>query len=186
MEKNGDFLTKAGKAFDRVIDICAVLAGIIAAFVTLAVCAGILTRFLLNRPMAWVMEISEYSLLYMAFLAAAWVMKHNQHVALDLVYNRLSDKKKAVADFFTSIVGALVFLIIVIYGTKVTYSEYATKYFTPTFLEVPKFLVTIIIPIGSLLLLIQILRKIYRIANFLLKKDYSQLKGPETGLQVEP
>jgi TRAP-type C4-dicarboxylate transport system permease small subunit len=188
MNEKESLLTKAGKAFDRLLDFFAVLAGIIAAFVTVAVSAGIITRFVFNRPMAWVIEISEYSLLYIAFLSAAWVMKNNQHVSVDLVYNSFSPKNKVIADLFTSILGGVVFLIVTYYGFKVTRNQYITKYFTPTFLEAPKFIVTLIIPVGSLLLLIQIIRKICRNFGLLIKGDFSQLKakGAEAGFQAEP
>ena len=192
MDKETDekesLLTKAGKAFDRLLDFFAVLAGIIAAFVTVAVSTGIVTRFMFNRPMAWVIEISEYSLLYIAFLSAAWVMKNNKHVSLDLVYNSFSPKNKVISDLFTSILGGLVFLIVTYFGFKVTRNQYITKYFTPTFLEAPKFIVTLIIPVGSFLLLIQIIRKICRNFNLLIKGDFPQLKvkDAEAGFQVEP
>lgn len=192
MDKETDekesLLTKAGKAFDRLLDFFAVLAGIVAAFITVAVCAGIVTRFMFNRPMAWVIEISEYSLLYIAFLSAAWVMKNNKHVSLDLVYNSFSPKNKVISDLFTSILGGLVFLIVTYFGFKVTRNQYITKYFTPTFLEAPKFIVTLIIPVGSFLLLIQIIRKICRNFNLLIKGDFPQLKvkDAEAGFQVEP
>jgi len=192
MDKETDekesLLTKAGKAFDRLLDFFAVLAGIVAAFITVAVCAGIVTRFMFNRPMAWVIEISEYSLLYIAFLSAAWVMKNNKHVSLDLVYNSFSPKNKVISDLFTSILGGLVFLIVTYFGFKVTRNQYITKYFTPTFLEAPKFIVTLIIPVGSFLLLIQIIRKICRNFNLLMKGDFpqSKVKEAEAGFQVEP
>ena len=188
MGENESLLTKTGKAFDRLLDFFAVLAGIVAAFITVAVSAGIITRFVFNRPMSWVIEISEYSLLYIAFLSAAWVMKNNQHVCVDLVYNSFTPKNKVIADLFTSILGGLVFLIVTYYGFKVTRNQYITKYFTPTFLEAPKFIVTLIIPVGSLLLLIQIVRKICRNFNLLIKGDFSQLKAKEAeaGFQVEP
>jgi TRAP-type C4-dicarboxylate transport system permease small subunit len=187
-DEKESLLTKAGKAFDRLLDFFAVLAGIVAAFITVAVCAGIVTRFMFNRPMAWVIEISEYSLLYIAFLSAAWVMKNNKHVSVDLVYNSFSPKNKVISDLFTSILGGLVFLIVTYFGFKVTRNQYITKYFTPTFLEAPKFIVTLIIPVGSFLLLIQIIRKICRNFNLLIKGDFPQLKvkDAEAGFQVEP
>jgi TRAP-type mannitol/chloroaromatic compound transport system permease small subunit len=93
-----------------------------------------------------------------------------------------------IADLFTSILGGLAFLIATYYGFKVTRNQYVTKYFTPTFLEAPKFIVTLIIPVGSFLLLIQIIRKICRNFSLLMKGDFSQLKGKEAdaGFQVEP
>jgi TRAP-type mannitol/chloroaromatic compound transport system permease small subunit len=124
----------------------------------------------------------------MAFLSAAWVMKNNKHVSMDLVYNSFSSKKKVIADLFTSTLGGVVFLIVTYYGFKVTRNQYVTKYFTPTFLEAPKFIVTLIIPVGSFLLLIQIIRKICRSFSLLMKGDFIQLKGKEAdaGFQVEP
>jgi C4-dicarboxylate transporter DctQ subunit len=180
--------TKAGNVFDRLLDILVALAGIIASFITVAVCVGILSRYFLNRPISWVVEISEYGLLYITFLVAAWVLRHEQHVSVDLVYNRLSPRNKAIASIFTSIVAGFVFLIITIYGFKVTKNQFDTKYFTPTILEAPKFVVTLIIPVGTFLLLIQIIRRIYRHLNELMKADTSKFKGKEAGssLKVEP
>ncbi len=181
-------LNKAGRFFDRLLDLFAIFAGVIASFITVAVCVGIISRYFLNRPISWVVEISEYGLLYMTFLSVAWVLKHEQHVSVDLVYSRLSEKKKAVATLFTSIVAAIVFTLITYYGFKVTKGQFDTKYFTPTILEAPKFAITLIIPIGTLLLLIQILRKIYRLVTHWAKGDASPVAatGAEGGLQVEP
>jgi C4-dicarboxylate transporter DctQ subunit len=181
-------LTKAGNVFDRLLDLFAILAGVIISFITVSVCAGILSRYFLNRPISWVVEISEYGLLYITFLVAAWVLGHDQHVSVDLVYNRLSPRGKSIASIFTSIVAGIVFLIITFYGFKVTKHQFDTKYFTPTILEAPKFVITLIIPVGTVLLFIQIMRKIYRHILELIKADASRLeKGEaESRLHIEP
>lgn len=181
-------LTKAGNVFDRLLDLFAILAGLIISFITVSVCAGILSRYFLNRPISWVVEISEYGLLYITFLVAAWVLKRGQHVSVDLVYNRLSPRNQSIASIFTSIVAGIVFLIITIYGVKVTKSQFDTKYFTPTILEAPKFAITLIIPVGTFLLLIQIIRKIYQHLNDLIKGHTPPLEEKEAqgSLRVEP
>jgi C4-dicarboxylate transporter DctQ subunit len=169
-------LTKAGIVFDRLLDSFAILAGVIMSFITISVCAGIFSRYFLNRPMSWVVEISEYGLLYITFLVAAWVLKENQHVSVDLVYSRLSPRNQAIAGIFTSVVASIVFLIITMYGFKVTKGQFDAKYFTPSILEAPKFAITLIIPVGTFLLLIQIIRKIYQHVNNL-------IKGPTLGVE---
>jgi C4-dicarboxylate transporter, DctQ subunit len=181
-----EVFNKAGKIFDRLLDFFAILAGVIASFITVAVCLGIVSRYFLNRPLSWVVEISEYGLLYMTFLSVAWVLKHEQHVSVDLVYSRLNDRQKAVASLFTSVVAAIVFILITYYGFKVTKSQFDTKYFTPTILEAPKFAITLIIPIGTLLLLIQIIRKIYRLVTHWGDASSVAAREAESGLQVEP
>jgi TRAP-type C4-dicarboxylate transport system permease small subunit len=155
-------VTEAGRIFDRFLRVLAVLAGIIVSFITVAVCVGIVSRYVFNYPISWVVEICEYGLLYITFLVAAWVLMQEQHVSVDLVYSRLSPGSQSIASLFTSVGAAIVFLIITYYGLKVTKHQFDTKYFTPTILEAPKFAITLIIPVGSFLLLIQIIRKTWR------------------------
>ena len=183
-----ELLTKAGSVFDRLLDLFAILAGIIISFITVSVCAGILSRYFLNRPISWVVEISEYGLLYITFLVAAWVLKHEQHVSVDLVYSRLSPRSQSIASIFTSMVAGLVFLIVTFYGFKVTKNQFDTKYFTPTILEAPKFAVTLIIPMGTFLMLIQIIRRIYQHLNDLIQGNIPPLKEKEaeSSVKIEP
>jgi C4-dicarboxylate transporter DctQ subunit len=179
---------KAGQAFDVLLELLAILAGIIMGFITVSVCVGVGSRYLLNRPITWVVEISEYGLLYITFLVAAWVLKQEKHVSLDLVYTRLRPKNQSIAGVFTSMLAAIVFLMITFYGVKVTLHQFQTKYFTPTILEAPKFLITLIIPVGTFLLLIQIIRKIYQHLTDLVGANTSRFKGEEVerNVKVEP
>jgi C4-dicarboxylate transporter DctQ subunit len=181
-------LTKAGSIFDRLLDFFAILAGIVISFVTISVCAGILSRYFLNRPISWVVEISEYGLLYMTFLVAAWVLRHERHVSVDLVYNRLSRRNQSVASIFTSAVAGIVFLLVTFYGFKVTKHQFDTKYFTPTILEAPKFAITLIIPVGTSLLFIEMIRKIYGHIQEWINMDAFQFRKKEAdgGPRVEP
>lgn len=155
-------LTKANNIFDRLLDLLAILAGIIISFITISVCAGILSRYFLNRPIAWVLEISEYSLLYITFLVVAWVLRKEGHVSVDLVFNRLSPRNQLIVSIFTSMIAGIAFFLVTFYGVKVTWKLLQTGYFTPTILELPKFAISLIIPLGTFLLFIQIIRKIYR------------------------
>lgn len=183
---NRSRLAKAGQLFDQLLNVLAILAGIIVSFITIAVCVGIVSRYVFNYPISWVVEICEYGLLYITFLVAAWVLMQEQHVSVDLVYGRLSPRNQSIASIFTSLAAAIVFLIITFYGFKVTKHQFDTKYFTPTILEAPKFAVTLIIPVGSFLLLIQIIRKICRHMKNLTKPHASQSEKGKGGPQIEP
>ncbi len=143
--------------FNRTIDLMAILAGILLMFSMLSISMGVASRYLLGRPMAWVVEISEYSLVYITFLIAAWVLKSEGHVRMDLVFNRLSPKTQSVLNIITSGISAIVCFILFWYGVKVSWELFRTHYFTPTILELPKFVIVAIIFIGSLLLFFQFL-----------------------------
>ena len=147
--------------FDRVLVVATVLAGLLLIFSLLSISMEVASRYFLGRPMGWVTEISEYIMIYITFLAAAWVLKQEKHVKMDIVLDRLSPKTQSVFNIFTSGMSAIVCLILSWYGAKVTLELFQTGYFTPTILELPKFIIVGIICIGSILLLIQFMRRTY-------------------------
>jgi TRAP-type C4-dicarboxylate transport system permease small subunit len=62
------FLKTAGKIYDLIVTALAVMAGILLVFMILSVSWEVITRYFLNNPTIWVIEISEYTLLYLTFL----------------------------------------------------------------------------------------------------------------------
>ena len=61
--------------FDHILRILVAIACVILSLVMLSVCLEVFLRYFLNRPQVWVIELSEYALLYITFLSAAWVLK---------------------------------------------------------------------------------------------------------------
>ncbi len=183
MEFLGKLATKAGKIFDRLLDLLAMVAGIILSFITLSVCVAVFSRYFLNRPIGIVNEISEYSLVYTTFMVAAWVLRGNKHVTVDIVFDRLSPRNKCLTSLSTSIVAAIVFLLIGFYGVKVTRYQYSVGYYTPTILELPKFAISWIIPFGFFLLFIQTTRNALNHLKDLKTSKYLEKEGE--GFKIE-
>ena len=152
---------KIGTIFDRFLDVLAVLAGILLVCASFGVGVMIFSRYFLNRPMGWMIEIAEYILLHLTFLLAAWVLKRDAHVKMDVVVEFLGPRIRLFLNVFGSILGAMVCIVLVWFGTKVTWHLYQSGTLTPTYLEVPKFPLTIVIPFGSLLFMIQFIRRAY-------------------------
>ena len=149
------------RIFNRTLDVMGILAGILLIFSVISISVGVASRYLLGRPMAWVVEISEYSIVYITFLIAAWVLKREGHVRMDLVFNRLKPRTQHMMGIITSMISAIVCFILFWYGLKVAWELFQTRYFTPTILAAPKFVIVAIIFIGSLLLFFQFLIKTF-------------------------
>jgi C4-dicarboxylate transporter DctQ subunit len=150
---------KVSTFFDHILNFLAILAGILLVCSTLIVGLGIFSRYFLTRPLPWVTELCEYMILYIAFLVAAWVLRQEGHVKMDIVLNKLRPKAQYVLNIITSIICAIASLILTWFGIKVTCELYATKAFTYTVLELPKFIIASVIFIGSLLLFFQFVRR---------------------------
>lgn len=111
--------------------------------------------------MTWVIDVCSILLVYFTFLAAAWLLKNDGHVMVDMVINVLKPKHRILLNIITSTLTSIIFIILVWYSLKSTWAHYVAGYWMPTPLETPKWLVMGIVPVGSFLLFIQSLRKTY-------------------------
>ena len=144
---------------DAVTVLFAFLAAVLLVFVTLAVTYEVITRYLFASPTTWVIEITEYCLLFITFLGMAWVLKNEWHVKVDLVLNLLNPRAQALVNTMTSILGVLISLALCWYGGRVSWDVFVRDYYQFAVLKIPYVYVISVIPIGSLLLLIQFLRR---------------------------
>jgi len=150
---------KADAIFDRAVDLCALLAVLLMAFVLAAVNSEIVMRYLLNSPMQWVTETTEYCILWMTFFAAAWVLKKEGHVVMDIALTRLKPGTRNRINLVTSLLGVVTCLVITWYGITVTLDLAQRGVLLPSALDPVAYPLYIIIPIGSLLLAVQFLRR---------------------------
>ncbi len=146
--------------FDRTIDSLAYLADVLIICLMLAVGVGIVMR-LIGIPVLGLFEITEYSLLFITFLGAAWLLKKEGHVKMDILLSRLSAKDQALMNIITSIVGAIICLAVVWYGVRVTWESFQTGYFTVSYLKILRAPILAVIPVGGCLLFVQFLRRTY-------------------------
>ncbi len=152
---------KVVNIFDRTLDLLALLAVVLIIFIMLSVDTEVVTRYFWGRPITGTIEVMGYCLLFITFLGAAWGLREEVHVRMDVVLNRLSTGAQSLLNIITSILSAIICLIIVWYGVVVTWESYQINYRAATELETPEYLVLFIIPIGSFLLFIQFLRRTY-------------------------
>jgi len=154
-------LTKLGSVFDRLIDGLAYSTGGIFLFIMIAVTADVCSRKLFGAPIQWVDEVAGYLLLYASFLGAAWLLKKEGHVSVDVVVERLNPRAQACLHMILSILIAALCLVMTYVGALTTLDLYRRGVFTVSFLEAPLALLVAVIPLGFLLLFIQFLRRAY-------------------------
>jgi TRAP-type C4-dicarboxylate transport system permease small subunit len=106
-------------------------------------------------------EVTEYAMLYLTFLGAAWLLREEGHVRLDILFVLLKPRSRALLNSVTSILGVIVCLVLAFYGTWSTWLHYQKGLCTFSAMELLKWPFIIVIPFGSLMLLIQFARSAY-------------------------
>lgn len=152
-------IQKLDTIFDRTILGLAILAAALVAFMMVSVTLNVIMRYFFSRPLLWVHEIAEISLLYMTFLATAWVLKNEGHVGMDLLIEWLSPKYQLFLNIVTSFISAIVCLVITWYGVPVVWAYYVKGTYQLSLLELPTALFLAVVPVGCFLLFIQFLRR---------------------------
>jgi TRAP-type C4-dicarboxylate transport system permease small subunit len=152
---------KLNKIYNRIIELGALIAGVLLIFLMLSVTVEVALRYFLGRPTSWVVEICGYILLYIPFLVAAWVLRRDGHVRMDLMISTLSPKAQSLVNAITSFVSALICFLLTWYGIKVVLYFSKLGYKTPTVLMLPKSMIITIIFIGSFMLAVQFLIRTY-------------------------
>ena len=161
--------------FDRTLNVMTFLAGILLVFIMLSVCLEVILRSFINRPQICVTEVTECLLLYITFLGTAWLLREEGHVKVDIVLNRLKPQTTAFLGIISSIMGVLVSITLTIYGFNVTWDYFQRGIYTPTALEIPVSAILLIIPIGSLMLFIQFIRRTGKfVAGFIIEMGKSR------------
>jgi TRAP-type C4-dicarboxylate transport system permease small subunit len=144
--------------FDRLIDGMAALAGVILVFITAAVCYTIGMRYLFTKTTIWIIPFTEYALLWIVFLGTTWLLKDKGHITTDILYTHLDEKAKGRLDCVMFFIGGLACAVMVFFGMGYV-GECILKGVTDVrAVTVPKWIIFIIIPFGSILLTIQFFR----------------------------
>jgi TRAP-type C4-dicarboxylate transport system permease small subunit len=123
-----------------------------------AITYDVLARYLLNAPTIWVSDASSYGLLWIAFLAAPWLVRHDEHVKGEFATDRLGPRGRAVQRTLVSLAGAAVMAIVLWQTTAETYSDYLKGVHTTGSWEIPRYLVWVAMPVGSLFTFLEFAR----------------------------
>ena len=178
-------LTKAGKAYstarsavDSISRWAAVVAGMAVVFMAGANGYEVAARTLFNSPTLWVLEMSEYALIWAVFLGLAYTESISGHIRMELVVDRLRPRSRLLMESIF-LVPALGFLAILAWYS----GEQAATYFdrvSATILRLWLFPSHMVIPIGSLFLFLRlVIRLIDNIGS--LRRDAAEEPKPAEG-----
>ena len=151
--------------FERLSRIGAVLAEICLVLLLALVFNEVIARYVFNKPTLYSVELSEYLLIFVAFMAAGWVLQKDRHVRMHSVITLMPPTVQRALDIFTSIIVLLFCAILVWQGAKASIVAFRGDYHSSSLLNVPLWMPYAIIPTGALLLALQMLVRIVNLCK---------------------
>ena len=83
------------------------------------------TRNIINIPLSWCVEMAQFTMAAYYILGGAYSMQLGDHVRMDLIYDRVSEKTKAKLDVATS--GCLLFYLVCLLVGSISSTIYAIE-----------------------------------------------------------
>ena len=122
----------------------------------------VLSRYVFQNPSSFTDELSRYMLVWLGMLGAAYVAGQDQHIAIDLLPNRLVGKSKMKLMILVNVIVLFfAFSVMVLGGINLVYITFILGQKSAT-MQIPLAYIYTILPVSGLLV---IYYQIFQISN---------------------
>ena len=154
------------------------LAGVLIWVATILVTANVVGRYFLNRPISWVLEITQYILVWFTFLSIAWILRIDRHIKVEVLTIHLSRRVQMILELFSDVIGLLVTGVLTSFGAIVVIEFYKKHMRETTPLQPPSWPLFLVIFLGAALTLAEFIRRIVKDSQDL--RELSGAKADKT------
>ncbi len=137
----------------------------------------VIRRYFFNAPTVWANELVQMIFGAYVVLSGGHILLLGGHVNVDILYSRLSDRGKAVADILSSFLFFAFVGMLFVYGGSLALESLMTLERTQSAWDPPAYPIKLMIPLGALLLLLQGTTKLIRDIMTLAKLGSGSGKG---------
>ena len=142
--------------FDRLVRRLATLGIALAAIALLVslvlIVYSVVMRYALNQPVAWVDEMVGYLLVATVMLAAADALLEGEHIAVDIVTERLSSRGRRLALLGGLVAVAASAVLLAVEGVDMVRFSQMVGLMSNGYMAVPMWIPQLLVPIGAVLM----------------------------------
>lgn len=142
-----------------ITDLAVWIGGIFSVIMTLIVVYAVLARYLFKRPIGWSEEIAVYLMIWVVFLGAAYTLKENAHIGVDILISRLSAFPKKGLLIFHYLTGIVLMSILFLKGIDMAAFTLQMNSHSIA-IDFPLVVPHLAVPAGAALLILQLIGKL--------------------------
>jgi C4-dicarboxylate transporter DctQ subunit len=150
------------KIYDFILSFFAFLACLTLIAMMLATVIKVAMRVFFNYGLHGIDQISGIMMVYITFLGAAWVLRKDGHVTVDILMTIVSPPVRRMMLIISSILSAIVCLIIAYYGYYAVIRSVQRGIMVAAELEIPRAINLAVIPLGCFLLGVEFILRTLR------------------------
>ncbi|OGP62110.1 MAG: hypothetical protein A2170_17530, partial [Deltaproteobacteria bacterium RBG_13_53_10] len=128
---------------------------------------SVVARYVFHWPLDWSDEIAAYAVVWCTFFGISALIKTDQHVRVDLLIGRFSEKQQNILNFFHPLLGLGFVLVVAWGGCWMVKKSHAAFITSESHLKFPMYLPFLIMPLGGLLLSFRMLERLVMLGKSL-------------------
>lgn len=114
---------------------------------------NVVSRYIFNHSIIWAEEVSQYLMVWVAFLGAGLALRQGRHVAIEILQDRLPSIARRMTRHLVALLLIVFMGILIVLGFQFAYFAWDQE--TPV-LNIPMGIPYLVVPIGALLLMIHL------------------------------
>jgi C4-dicarboxylate transporter, DctQ subunit len=144
--------------YRRLLELLAVVAGVLLAAMALAIVIDVVVRNLGFQPPAHTLTLTEYGLLYVTMLAAPWLVREKGHVHIELVTAAVGSRARFWLTRAVYALCVLTCMVIFWFALEVTIDQWRRDVLDVRSFDMPRWLLTASIPLSFGLMAVEFAR----------------------------
>ncbi len=163
----GNVSDKRGFSFNskisRIVDKVEVfIAAFFLAFITLLVFFSVVARKLFGYSSGVIEESIRFAMIWMIFVAGSLAFKRNMHISINIIVDRLSERKKLFLQTFACLLGLVFCVFLVVEGLELVVNSYQLDERSIASWKFPLWIPRLAVPVGALLMAFRLLERIMK------------------------
>jgi TRAP-type mannitol/chloroaromatic compound transport system permease small subunit len=134
----------------------------------------VVLRYVFNSPTIWAWDVNAQLFMGTTILGGGYVLLHDGHVRVDVLYGRVSPKKRAILDLISFPLAIIALALMTWQLGDMALESWQVKERGPSFFAPPIYPLKTTYLIGVFLLLLQAIAYTYRRLRFLIEQDITE------------
>lgn len=143
------------------------------AFTVVLVFIQVIMRYVFNQSISWSEELCRYIFIWQIWLGASLAFKNKQHIAIEMVSDKLNGKAKILYQMIGNIITFAFNLFLTIYGFNLVTTMY-TRGTVSSGMRIPLYFVYLAVPISSFVILVRLFGHILAQVKGLMNQEGSE------------
>ena len=141
---------------ERLVDVVGECTSWVALVIVALMATNVLLRYLFNTGSVWAQELEWHLLVPLILFGTSYALRHGDHVRVDIIYGRFSDRTKVIVDLVSALLCIVISALFIWLSLHYVQQAYVINEGSPDPGGLPhRYLLKSLIPIGFALLLLQ-------------------------------